>query len=898
MLKKLSIIFIVCMIITSGTLITVNADSSYGLEYTVKNNEVTITGYSSSAQELKIPDEINGYEVTGIKSGFYNNYFSCIESLILPNTLKYIELEKNNVFKGVKHISFEKKNDNFYVEDGCIYSKDKSILYFIPYDLTNLVIAPETQTVNFLNLKYTKIKNLVVPETVKTVLKGYSVYMPDTLLEMTVNTTETFDIEAGELTKLTFGEQVTNLKNTYIACRKLVDISFSDKLKTFPKICSKSIKKLNIPAEVEDIEELRYSELPELEEINVDENNSHFQSYNGVLYKDNVLDVYPEGKKDEIYTVPEGITEIRRIGSAYGGNDYIKQLNLPNSLNYIHEYGFEGCENLESINIPKNIDTLHEEQTENDDYFYDPTEFVLHGCIKLKNILVDEENQSYSVSNNALYSKDGKRLVKWLNNGEKKPNIKSSTTKIGTFAFEEANIENINLKNVTQVAYGSFWNCKELNEISFENVKSIDHQAFASCTSLKDINLVNTESIGDCAFRNCTSLEKVKLSNNLKDIGVRAFKWCDNLVSINIPKNIKSLYEYSYDLFVFSECNKLDKLTVDPNNDSYVVDNNTLYTKDHKVLIKQLDKSITSFVGYPETENIISYAFENCTSLKEFKMPDSIKKLNSSFIFNNCNSIIYFDFNNLIDFDVFIFAGLSNSKGIIIPKTVENITNFYDYSKITFPKFYVFKNSKAYNQIQRYRDLDYAVINEYQNNDTDINVDLAASNVDENTILKASQITSGEDYDTVAKYSNNFDLYDIAFYKDDQKVTIDGTAIVRIPVKEGMDGNKCKVYYDDNGSFTDMGALYKDGSMEFKTDHFSQYVVTEDELPTFILGDVNEDDKVDFLDAIMVLRHDAEIIQLTDNQMKAAEVNKDGKVDFLDAITILRYDAEIINSFN
>ena len=64
-----------------------------------------------------------------------------------------------------------------------------------------------------------------------------------------------------------------------------------------------------------------------------------------------------------------------------------------------------------------------------------------------------------------------------------------------------------------------------------------------------------------------------------------------------------------------------------------------------------------------------------------------------------------------------------------------------------------------------------------------------------------------------------------------------------------------------------------------------------------VLGDVNEDDKVDFLDAIVVLRHDAEIIQLTDNQMKAAEVNKDGKVDFLDAIMILRYDAEIIGSF-
>ena len=32
--------------------------------------------------------------------------------------------------------------------------------------------------------------------------------------------------------------------------------------------------------------------------------------------------------------------------------------------------------------------------------------------------------------------------------------------------------------------------------------------------------------------------------------------------------------------------------------------------------------------------------------------------------------------------------------------------------------------------------------------------------------------------------------------------------------------------------------------------------------------------------------------------MRAAEVNKDGKVDFLDAIMILRYDAEIIDSLN
>ncbi|WP_370747460.1 dockerin type I domain-containing protein [Faecalibacillus intestinalis] len=64
-----------------------------------------------------------------------------------------------------------------------------------------------------------------------------------------------------------------------------------------------------------------------------------------------------------------------------------------------------------------------------------------------------------------------------------------------------------------------------------------------------------------------------------------------------------------------------------------------------------------------------------------------------------------------------------------------------------------------------------------------------------------------------------------------------------------------------------------------------------------LLGDVNGDGGINFLDAIMVLRHDAEIIELEENQLKAADVNKDGEVNFLDSIMILRYDAEIIDSF-
>ena len=907
MLKKLSIIFVVYMMIVSGSFSKVNADSYGQYEYTVTNNEATITSYMGREKDVKVPSEINGYKVTGITGEFASMNR---DSVVLPSTLKEIKINRQDVFGYVKSVSFDGDNKNFYVENGCIYSKDKSILYYVPYGLDNLTIKPETKKLYVSNLEYTNIQKLVIPENVESINVHF--ISSQGLKELEINANIRVNVQSNDLTSLKYGPKVTDLEDCSISSKKLKNLVFSNDLKSMPSISSDSLTELNIPAKVESIKRLYDDSMPNLERINVDPANKYIKSINGALYKDNKLYIYPMNKQDESYEIPEGTTEISNIS-----NIHLKNLKLPNSLNEFPEFGFMGCTNLESINIPQNISTLYEDELIETGC---PAFYVFSGCNKLKNITVDKNNKTYTVSDNALYSKDYKTLYKWLNNDNKSPNINPATTKVEAMAFEEANIETLDLKNVTDVMYGAFANCKYLKDVNFgkaskigkygfincsnlteialpNSLTSIGNSGFKDCTSLKDINLVNIESIGECAFINCTSLEKVKLSNNLNSIGEEAFKECTNLVSINIPKNIKSLYEENYySTYVFSGCDKLDKLTVDPNNASYVVDNNTLYTKDHKVLIKQLDKSITSFVGYSETENIMSYAFKNCTSLKRFKMPDSIKTLDSIRIFDNCNSITDFDFNNMTDLNVSIFGGVSNSKGIIIPKTIKTIRR-YSFSDSPLPKFYVYKYSEAYNNIA-YLIVDYAVINEYQNNDTDINVDLAASNVNENTILKASQITSGEDYDAVAKYSNNFDLYDIAFYKDDQKVTIDGIAVVRIPVKEGMDGNKCKVYYNDNGTFTDMGAVYKDGSMEFKTDHFSQYVVTEDELPTFTLGDVNEDDKVDFLDAIMVLRHDAEIIQLTDNQMKAAEVNKDGKVDFLDAITILRYDAEIINSFN
>ena len=64
-----------------------------------------------------------------------------------------------------------------------------------------------------------------------------------------------------------------------------------------------------------------------------------------------------------------------------------------------------------------------------------------------------------------------------------------------------------------------------------------------------------------------------------------------------------------------------------------------------------------------------------------------------------------------------------------------------------------------------------------------------------------------------------------------------------------------------------------------------------------VIGDVNDDGKINAIDATLVLKHSAELIALTEKQQIAADVSGDGKVNAIDATLILKYAADLITSF-
>ena len=76
-------------------------------------------------------------------------------------------------------------------------------------------------------------------------------------------------------------------------------------------------------------------------------------------------------------------------------------------------------------------------------------------------------------------------------------------------------------------------------------------------------------------------------------------------------------------------------------------------------------------------------------------------------------------------------------------------------------------------------------------------------------------------------------IYDIKMTVDGVETQPTGTVKVRIPLPEGFDPARTFVYHVDTetGKVVKMTATYKDGYLEFETDHFSYYAVVEEAKP-------------------------------------------------------------------
>ena len=99
---------------------------------------------------------------------------------------------------------------------------------------------------------------------------------------------------------------------------------------------------------------------------------------------------------------------------------------------------------------------------------------------------------------------------------------------------------------------------------------------------------------------------------------------------------------------------------------------------------------------------------------------------------------------------------------------------------------------------------------------------------------------------------------------------------------------------------------YKDSSIkesitvsivdDYRTIPFDAIKITfGTEAPAVPKGDANGDGDIDSLDAVVIFKYDAGLVDLTAEQLAYCDVTGDGEVDSLDSVVILKYDAGIID---
>lgn len=372
-----------------------------------------------------------------------------------------------------------------------------------------------------------------------TVVQGDTPYSGDVVVPLSVSYDgNTYSVTAigetafescSELISIALPNTVTTIGYAaFYNCSSLASVSMGNSVTSIGVhaffLCS-SLASITLPASVISIGTDAFLDCENLEEIIVAEGNNSYSSVDGVLYDKNKTTLLKCPDKKSQVTIPTSVTAIEN--GAFTGCHGLTTIEIPNSVKSISSQAFFSCRNLTTVSIGNSVTAIGNGAFSN--------------CTSLEEIIVAEENPSYSSVEGALYNKDQTVLSKWP---DKKLNVSipNSVTAIGNCAFEYCSeLTSITLpESVTTIGEWAFSRCSGLTSIDIPHaVKNIGYQAFSYCDNLTSISIGNSVIvIGDYAFENCNRLTLVAMGNSVSAIGNYAFSGCSSLSSITLPASV------------------------------------------------------------------------------------------------------------------------------------------------------------------------------------------------------------------------------------------------------------------------------------------------------------------------------------------------------------------------
>ena len=338
----------------------------------------------------------------------------------------------------------------------------------------------------------------------------------------------------------------------------------------------------------------------------------------------------------------------------------------------VNDYGIlTSCNTKGTFHISKNISAISTSAF-NDAHI---TEFT-----------VDNDNPLFKTVDGVLFTKDGKRLIRFPQEKSGTYTIPAGVKTISQYAFKKSRklTEIVIPDSVSNIGEGAFYGCRSLTNITLpKKVTKIHPYTFYNCLSLKNIKLNSSiKRLGYKAFKKCKSLESLTIPKNITKIESETFKECENLSSVYIGKNT-TIIGY----MAFSGCTSLKNITIPANVESI---SNTAF--DNSIETFKVSSDSTKFSasdGILYNKNKTTIKKFPCLKSGNYKMPNTVKKIASN-AFTNSESLKNITFSDniaILYLDDFRNSGINTMH---LPAKLEYVAGNSSYLKklttITIPE--------------------------------------------------------------------------------------------------------------------------------------------------------------------------------------------------------------------